>query len=127
MLRRGAATVVLGSAVAAAVAYAIGPWFVDVWTHGALAVSAPFLGLFAMLCGAQVLQGWLSTMLNALGDFRYQFVCYAAFSIGCVVLGAAGLALAGLNGLALGLTLSISLFGIGPMALRARRRIHGTV
>jgi O-antigen/teichoic acid export membrane protein len=127
MLWRGSVALVLGTAAAAAASYAIGPWFVEAWTNGTLAVSASVLGLFALLCGAQVMQGWLSTILNAIGEFRYQFVCYAAFSIGCVVFGAAGLMALGLDGLVLGLTLATSLFGIVPMALRARRRVSRPV
>ena len=123
-LKHGLAVLVLATLAAALVAYAIGPWFVDAWTNGALAVSAPFLGLFAALCGAQVIQGWLSTLLNAFGEFRYQFVCYVLFSLGSVGFGAVGLAMLGIDGLALGLTLAVCLLGIAPMAVRAYTRIH---
>lgn len=126
-LKHGLAVLVLGTAAAALVAYALGPWFVDAWTKSALAVSAQFLGLFAVLCGAQVIQGWLSTVLNALGEFRYQFVCYALFSLGSVAFGAIGLAALGIDGLALGLTLAVCLLGIVPMAVRAYTRIHRAV
>lgn len=117
----------LGTVLAAIVAFAIGPWFVDVWTKGTLTIAAPFLGLFALLCGMQVIQGWFSTILNALGEFRYQLLCYAAFTAASVVGGAAGLAALGLDGLVLGLTLAAALFAVAPMAVRAHMRIHRPV
>ena len=126
-LTRSSLVMVLGTVMATIAAYTLGPWFVDAWTKGSLVISAPFLGLFAMLCGAQVIQNWLSTILNALGEFRYQFLCYASLTLGCIVFGGLGLAALGLNGLALGLTLAVSLFGIAPMAIRANARVHRSV
>lgn len=123
-LARISLTMLLGTAIAVIVAYALGPWFINVWTKGALVASAPFLALFAMLCGVQVIQGWFSTILNALGDFRYQLICYMAFTAASVFAGVIGLAALGLNGLVLGLTLAALLFAIFPMAVRAHIRLR---
>lgn len=115
---------VISTAIWTISAYMIGSWFVNAWTKDALTISASFLGLFAVLSGAQVIQGWLSTFLNALGDFRYQLFCYVLFTFSSVIFGTLGLARFGLEGLTLGLILSTSILGIVPMAMRVHRRIN---
>lgn len=117
----------LGTAAAAALAYVFGPWLVTLWTGNTLVATGLFLALFAALAGAQVMQGWLSTVLNAFGEFQRQFVCYALFTIGSVVCGALGLKAFGTTGLVLGLTFAAALFGIAPMIWLARRCIDRSI
>lgn len=123
-LWRGIGMLTFCTVLAAAISYAIGPWFIGEWTNGGLAISAAFLGLFSLLAGSQVIHAWLSTFLNGLGDFHYQLTCYAFFTLASVMFGAIGLAKFGLEGMAIGLVVATVLFAIAPMLLRVHQRIN---
>jgi O-antigen/teichoic acid export membrane protein len=114
---------VVGGTAVCGLLYAIGPWLVQVWTRGSVAVPAGLLALYAVWAIVEIAGTVFATYLNGAGIVREQFIVVALFCLVALPLKAWAAWAFGATGLVAATICAYAVVVFGMYATIYRRRV----
>jgi len=96
-----------------------GPWFIRLWTHGAIESDESFLLLLGVFVVAQGALHWLSIFMWSINELRIQLVTQVVSAVMLVLIGYPLSYHFGLRGIALAMSCAIGVGALVPMGWKS--------